>query len=54
MMPIIVQAEPSPLPPPVQLDAVEVFGRRGAARVAPEQVLGRTRSTRSGPMISAK
>ncbi|WP_295192239.1 TonB-dependent receptor [uncultured Brevundimonas sp.] len=39
MMPIIVQAEPSPLPPPVQLDAVEVFGRRGAARVAPEQVL---------------
>lgn len=40
MMPIIVQAEPSPLPPPVQRDAVEVFGRRGAARVAPEQVLG--------------
>ncbi|MDQ1154497.1 TonB-dependent receptor [Brevundimonas sp. SORGH_AS_0993] len=36
---IAFQAEPSPLPPPVQLEEVEVVGRRGAAKVAPEQEL---------------
>lgn len=40
MILIAVQAGPSPLPPPVQLEGVEVVGRRGAARIAPEQELG--------------
>lgn len=37
---IVVQEAPSALPSPTQLEEVEVVGRRGAARVAPEQELG--------------
>ncbi|MFN3877361.1 MAG: TonB-dependent receptor [Brevundimonas sp.] len=37
---IVVQEAPSALPSPTQLEEVEVVGRRGAARVAPELELG--------------
>ncbi|MDZ4364763.1 MAG: TonB-dependent receptor, partial [Brevundimonas sp.] len=37
---IPVQEAPPASPSPAQLEEVEVVGRRGAARVAPEQELG--------------
>lgn len=37
---IQAEAQPSAAPPPTQLSEVEVIGRRGAARVAPERELG--------------
>lgn len=40
MIAVVIQAEPPPQPPPVELEGVEVFGRRGAARIAPEAELG--------------
>lgn len=40
MILIAIQAQPPPVSPPVELEGVEVVGRRGAAKIAPEQEWG--------------